>query len=419
MDGQYWLTNHNQYKVIKTFTYFILSIMLLSCTAVADLDGKQHVEGMYLHEIEPSYGRSGDEICLKGVGFSPEAQNNIVTFSGIPAQVISATSVCLKVIAPEHKTGIATVKVENSGKIVTREFYYLTSQPSDGANGYPQTLVGRELESAACQEISDVLWDTTSTVTPGLEYYQLQIITASEEIQNIYMLKADLSMNIELIVSMPSTSKSNKWTTQTLTAMTQNLNDNGETTYAMINGDFWQTSSPINPRGPVHCGGKVWSSSWDYNPKLAQQALSYVGITNDGRMTIAPRGSYSSAKSSLRECTGAGVIMVLGSKIQDFGTWTARDPRTAIGHTSDNVVWMLTVDGRHGTKGMTYAEMASIFFALGCENAANLDGGGSAQMLVRNPVSLKHEICNWPSDPNNGEGGNQRAVINGWAIVKK
>lgn len=403
----------------NTFSCFILSVILLSCTSVPDTGETQQIDGMYIHKVEPSYGYAGDEICLKGVGFSSIPQDNVVTFSGISAQVTSASSVLLKVIAPEHKTGISTVRIETDGKVASRDFYYLNPQASGGMNKYPQTHVGRELESAACLEVKDVLWDTTSTVTTGLDYYKLQIHTVSEDLQNIYMLKADLSKNIELIVSVPSTTTSKKWTTQTLTTMTQNLIDKDVTTYAMINGDFWQTTSPIKPRGPVHSSGKVWSSLWNYDPKLYQQALSYVGITNDGKMTIAPRDNYSSAQNSLRECTGAGVIMILDSEIQDFGTMTARDPRTAIGYTSDKVVWMLTVDGRHGTKGMTYSEMASIFFALGCESAVNLDGGGSAQMLVRNPMSLKHEICNWPSDPNNGDGGNQRAVINGWAIVKK
>jgi exopolysaccharide biosynthesis protein len=68
---------------------------------------------------------------------------------------------------------------------------------------------------------------------------------------------------------------------------------------------------------------------------------------------------------------------------------------------------------------MTYAEMASIFQGLGCAYAANLDGGGSAQMLIRNPLTGKRQICNWPSDPTEGAGGQERAVINGWTIVKK
>ena len=73
---------------------------------------------------------------------------------------------------------------------------------------------------------------------------------------------------------------------------------------AMINGDFWQMTAPINPRGPVHKGGTIVSSAWDYNPLVAQQALAYVGIKDDGKMVIGPRSEYESVKNRLRECTG-------------------------------------------------------------------------------------------------------------------
>ena len=137
-------------------------------------------------------------------------------------------------------------------------------------------------------------------------------------------------------------------------------------------------------------------------------------------MVIAPNVDYQSAKKSLKECTGAGVILVMNSEIQGgYVNDPARDPRTAIGYTSDNIVWILAVDGRHkGTEGMTYMEMAEIFRALGCEAAVNLDGGGSTQMLVRDPQTEEIRMRNWPSDPTKGFGGRERARLNGWMIMK-
>ena len=112
--------------------------------------------------------------------------------------------------------------------------------------------------------------------------------------------------------------------------------------------------------------------------------------------------------------------MVQDSRIQGGLVNTLdRDPRTAIGYTPDDVVWILVVDGRHGTSGMTYAEMASIFHALGCEAAVNLDGGGSTQLLVRNPQTGRIGLRNWPSDPHNGFGGRERPRLNAWTIVKR
>lgn len=62
-----------------------------------------------------------------------------------------------------------------------------------------------------------------------------------------------------------------------------------------------------------------------------------------------------------------------------------RSPRTAIGLTADQHLIMLTVDGRQREKsvGMSLEELALILKDLGAEEAMNLDGGGSARMVIR------------------------------------
>ena len=64
-----------------------------------------------------------------------------------------------------------------------------------------------------------------------------------------------------------------------------------------------------------------------------------------------------------------------------------RNPRTAIGYTKDNHLIMLTADGREGASiGLTLNELAKLMKQLGCENAMNLDGGGSTVMYVNGRV---------------------------------
>ena len=290
--------------------------------------------------------------------------------------------------------------------------------PSDDRIAYPQTQTGKILKGARCPKIVDVLWDTTFNVTAGLDYYQMKVVTDAGEKQDIYLLRTDPSKGLNLRVAISDETTSSAWYRQKLSEMAANLDTQSKPLFAMINADFCVNDPPIHPRGPVHSGGWIWSSTFDFDPKLDQQGLSYVGVTFDGRMTIAPRDKYESDKNSLRECTGAGVILVQDSRIQD-GYGAKRDPRTAIGYTFGNIVWILAVDGRHGTLGMTYAEMASLFSGLGCTDAVNLDGGGSTQMLVRDPRTGEIGMRNWPSDPTNGEGGQERPRLNAWAIVKK
>ena len=403
---------------IRWITYLLVCLFILSCTPDTPVAGNQGHPSMVLDALTPDYGEPGIEVAIRGNYFPTDLSQINVTFDGIEAQVLSASMIELRVIAPNHKPGDVDVIIASGTESVKGSFYFLKSSSSGWQPKYPQTDFGKILRGDLAPKITEVMWDTTYNVTTGVDFYKMNIKTDADEIQYIYLLKADPSKGLEVKVALPSTTTSSSWKRQTLTQMANYMNTTSKPVYAMINGDFWNNESPINPRGPVHCGGKVWSSSWDYNPKQAQQGLSFIGIRNDGSMMIAPRDKYEEVKGSLRECTGAGFILVSDGNFPG-SDYVARDPRTAVGHTSENIIWMLTVDGRHGTKGMTYAEMASVFQGLGCVSAANLDGGGSAQMLTRNPQTGKISICNWPSDPTEGKGGEERPVINGWTITKK
>lgn len=63
------------------------------------------------------------------------------------------------------------------------------------------------------------------------------------------------------------------------------------------------------------------------------------------------------------------------------GDFVTRNPRTSIGKTADGDVWIVTVDGRQGcSAGATLDEMADVMLHLGCQDAINLDGGGSTAL---------------------------------------
>ena len=275
------------------------------------------------------------------------------------------------------------------------------------------------LKGNITKRIEDVLWDTTYNVTKGLDYYQMQVVTDAKEKLDVYMLRCDPSKGLDVRVAISTKTTADTWDLQNLSEMAAGISTAARPVYAIINADFSDRRPPIRPRGPVHCNGKVWCSTYSLDPEYEHQGLSYVGMTNDGKMTIGLRENYLSAKSSLKECTGGGYLMVENSKIVGYGS-DSRDPRTAIGYTKNNVIWMLAVDGRHkGTEGMTYSELSSIFYDIGCVDAVNLDGGGSTQMLTRDPKTGNLLMRNWPSDPTDGDGGEPRPRLSGWAIVKK
>jgi hypothetical protein len=72
----------------------------------------------------------------------------------------------------------------------------------------------------------------------------------------------------------------------------------------------------------------------------------------------------------------------------------SRHPRTAAGVRKDGRLALVTVDGRQPalSVGMTIAELGTLMLELGCEDAVNLDGGGSTTMVVGG------KVVNHPSD---------------------
>lgn len=113
--------------------------------------------------------------------------------------------------------------------------------------------------------------------------------------------------------------------------------------------------------------------------------------------------------AKVRQAVGGGPWLVRGGRpsidpqAEGFaaGFSTNRHPRTAVGRTKDGDVWLVAIDGRQSmSAGATLEETAGILIRLGCEEAINLDGGGSTVL------SLFGFAMNRPSD------GAERAVSN-------
>ena len=67
---------------------------------------------------------------------------------------------------------------------------------------------------------------------------------------------------------------------------------------------------------------------------------------------------------------------------KDYGyNPNGREPRAAIGQLDHLSYVMVIAEGRGESKGVTHQELADFMFLLGCQNAFNLDGGGSATLI--------------------------------------
>lgn len=108
-----------------------------------------------------------------------------------------------------------------------------------------------------------------------------------------------------------------------------------------------------------------------------------------------------------------GNTMLLKEGVDVAPSTPTRHPRTVVGlDATGTKLIILVVDGRKPgiAVGMSYHELAAEMLKLGCEQAMNLDGGGSSVMAVRDPKTGKMKILNEPTD------GHERPVANALGI---
>jgi len=105
---------------------------------------------------------------------------------------------------------------------------------------------------------------------------------------------------------------------------------------------------------------------------------------------------------------GGGPALVRGGAAMKWSGLQFRHPRTAVGWNHDSV-FLVQVDGRQNdlSVGMSFPELAGYMRKLGCDEAMNLDGGGSATCWVLGNVM------------NNPSEGRERPAANALVVVEK
>lgn len=111
----------------------------------------------------------------------------------------------------------------------------------------------------------------------------------------------------------------------------------------------------------------------------------WIDKSGDAHITDAQKCNAALAEGNVREAVaGFGDIFENGHARSGLDNST-RASRTAIGIKADGTVVMFMVDGRQApySVGMTMAEVAAAMEDLGCEQAVNLDGGGSSTFATQ------------------------------------
>ena len=110
--------------------------------------------------------------------------------------------------------------------------------------------------------------------------------------------------------------------------------------------------------------------------------------------------------SGVETALGGGPTLVRSGKPQTWSNFQIRHPRSAMGWNKTHF-FLVQVDGRQPdlSVGMTFPELAKYMAELGCEEAINLDGGGSATMWVLG------QVVNSPSEGRQRPGANALVVM--------
>jgi hypothetical protein len=149
---------------------------------------------------------------------------------------------------------------------------------------------------------------------------------------------------------------------------------------------------------------------------LGTAAARYITTIQPGSVVKISTGTFPALRG-VKWAISGGPILVSSGQRQGFVNgasdstqrqWTVeKHPRSAIGWNKQEYFWV-EVDGRRkGSVGMTLSELSALMLQLCCDEAMNLDGGGSST------IWFDGKVRNQPSD------GFERPVANSLAVVLK
>ena len=348
-------------------------------------------------ELSKNKGVYDDELIITGTNFSSVADENDVYFRGVSsedslkAEVVEASRTSLKVIAPR--------------------IYHA----SLGIRVFRQTLPSKSLAFAydlfGC--------DSVSIVTADWEIEQLRADVVWKK-GTFTAFSATSRRDVNVLEITPGAGGTN---TQMGVAIRSNGTAQTTSTFgtelgalAVINGSYFMSgNTEVMPHYSLHhiridnevkvsgitmaqgllynyvdaciAFGKLSSGGWE-------TVIHELPITNDrdtktayefaaGINPVRAEGGYDYAMTS-----GPWLILK-GAKRPTFGTtdhWTLSRPRTGVGTKTEGKILLVTVDGDTapaGSVGVQIEQLYWIMKVLGCDNAMNLDGGGSTTMWIQ------------------------------------
>ncbi len=198
---------------------------------------------------------------------------------------------------------------------------------------------------------------------------------------------------------------------------------------AAINGTYFNTQvydsgNPTNPWGGgttyLKVGGSIVHTFDGVNVNNFGMGILY-NSKSDLTFTRRPgSGGWNGIQSSWQNMMICGPVLLQNGVVETYAPTNDhanfRHPRSAIGLTLTNKLILLTADGRTSeAAGVSCTELANIMLDLGCDDAINMDGGGSTTLWASGePYS---GVVNYPSDNGLYDHLGQRSCANALVVT--
>ena len=322
----------------------------------------------------------------------------------------------------DHKIDGSTVTYT----IESETLYSVSTENRDGSNKKTDYMHW-ELSTESSEVISD-----------GVTYVE-QLFYDDEGLPyRVYTLIVDTNINkIEMGTgndgyAYPLTDPSLRQNTQ---EHMQAAVNNGKNVIAGVNADFFHNGEggDYRPWGLTIKDGKVLNTedTLSMRPILngtTGNVRPFFGITKSGDPIIAMESEYStpSALSTLDTAVGGAYILTKNGginfyKYQHNIIHGEVHPRTVAGYREDGTVILMVIDGRqakHST-GASILQCSLLMQRFEATDSVLLDGGGSSDMVLRDPVANTYTTANKPSDGSDKGQNNLRDMYNSLIVIKK
>ena len=248
---------------------------------------------------------------------------------------------------------------------------------------------------------------TDKNIAPGITETQIVSNTKQGDMQQIdYLMEIDMSENssTKVVASYGANYDASSWELSTMAEQIEGyeayMKKNGienEEVVAAVNADFFNMGTG-EPMGALVMNGKIIKKPTDV----------YFCITKEGKADLR---EANEPLDDVEQAVGGRLWLVKDGKVQPM-TDHVRMTREAIGIKADGSIVTFTTHGiSDKSAGRSTDELAAMMAAVGCVDAIQIDGGGSATYMAKYEGTDEIEVRNNPSD------GKLRSVSSGLLFV--